>query len=186
MKLEFMRTSASELYSQRNAALVAAGIMALSNLVLVTAYIFKGERTILVPPQITRSFGFEGGEVSKEYLEEMGLFISTLLLDMSPASAHFKHKTILKYAVPESYGALKKKLLKDEEYYKELQLSTTFKPAEVTADPQHLTATIKGYLASYMGTDKIQSEEINLRLKFALRGAGLLLEEVKGGPSHDH
>ena len=186
MKLEFMRISASEFYSQRNAALVAAGIMALSNLVLVTAYIFKGERTILVPPQLTRSFWFEGGDVSREYLEEMGLFISTLLLDMSPSSAPFKHQAILKYALPESYGSLKKKLLKDEEYYKELQLSTTFKPAQVIADPQNMTVTIKGYLASYMGNDKIQNEEINLQLKFALRGAGLLLEEVKGGPSHDH
>lgn len=185
MKLEYMRASAAEFFSQRNLALVAAGIMAFSNLVLVTAYIFKGERTILVPPQLTRSFWFDGGDVSKEYLEEMGLFMSTLLLDMSPSSAQFKHQAILKYAVPESYGSLKNKLLKDEDYYNELQLSTTFRPAQVIADPQNLTASVKGTLTSYMGTDKIHNEEINLQLNFALRGVGLLLEEVKGGPSHE-
>src|SRR5437660_12446522 len=96
----------------------------------------KSERIILVPPHIKRTLWVEGGEVSKEYLEEMGAYLSKLLLDLSPTSFSYNHETLLKYAAPEAYGTLKKQLLKDGEQYTKLQLSTHFRPAQITANPQ--------------------------------------------------
>ena len=184
MKLEIFEKHAAKLLSQRNAALVTAGLVALSNVILVGAYVIKGERTILVPPQITKPMWVGGGEVSAEYLEEMALFFSTMLLDMSPASAHYKHEILLKYTTPENFGALKKQFVKDAEEYQSLQLSTTFKPIEVFANPETLEVSVKGDLSSYIASGKVSSDIKTLYLKFSLRGAGLLLEQVKGADPH--
>lgn len=185
MNLEIFEKHAAKLFSQRNAALVTAGLVALSNVILVGAYVMKGERTVLVPPQITREFWIEGGEVSKEYLEEMGLWMSTFLLEMNPTTASYKHKVLLKYVAPEVYGPLKAQFLKDEDHYKNLQLSTSFKPQEVNAAKDTMTVEVKGVLSSYMASGKVQDVPHVVTLKFSRRGAGLVLEELKGRVAND-
>ena len=153
-------------------------------MILTTALFLKNERTILVPPHITKTLWVEGGTVSKEYLEEMGLYISKLLLDLSPTGFSYNHETLLKYAAPEAYGALKKQLMEDGEHYTKLQLSTHFKPTEVKANPNKLHVEVKGTLSSYVAGKEIRSSLETLSLQFSLRGAGLLLEKVTGGLSH--
>lgn len=185
MKVAVLEQHVTKLWTERNSVLVVAVIMAFTNLILVGGYMFKGERTILVPPEITKPFWVGGGKVSREYLEEMALFFSMFLLDMSPETAEYKHKVLLKYVAPENYGSLKKKFLKDQEAYKTLQLATTFKPRQVKVYPDKLEAEVKGSLSSFVASDKVRTEEHTLHLKFALRGAGLLLDEVKGGISDD-
>ena len=185
MRINVLEQNVTRLLSQRNAALVVSGLMALSNVILVGAYVMKGERTVLVPPQITREFWIEGGEVSKEYLEEMGLWMSTFLLEMNPTTASYKHKVLLKYVSSEVYGALKAQFLKDEDHYKDLQLSTSFKPQDVNADKDAMIVEVQGVLSSYMASGKVQDVPHVVTLKFSRRGAGLVLEELKGRVAND-
>ena len=185
MKADFLRHNILKTISQRNAWIRISTLMAMSTILLSTALFFKNERTILVPPHITKTLWVEGGTVSKEYLEEMGLYISKLLLDLSPTSFSYNHETLLKYATPEAYGVLKKQLIEDGEHYTKLQLSTHFKPTEVKANPSKFFVEVKGNLTSYVAGKEIRSSLETLSLQFSLRGAGLLLEKVTGGLSHD-
>ncbi|MDI9635796.1 TraE/TraK family type IV conjugative transfer system protein [Geitlerinema splendidum] len=73
----------------------------------------------------------------------------------------------------------------DGEEYTKLQLSTHFKPTEVKAYPSKLKVEIKGNLTSYVAGKEISSSLETVSLQFTLRGAGLLLEKVTGGISHD-
>lgn len=184
MKAEFLRQNILKFISERDAWIGISALMAMSTVVLSTALFLKSERTILVPPHITKTLWVEGGAVSKEYLEEMGIYISKLLLDLSPSSFTYNHDTLLKYATPEAYGALKKKLMDDGEQYTKLQLSTHFKPTEVKANPNKLQVDVKGNLTSYVVGKEMGSSLESLSLQFSLRGAGLLLEKVIGGISH--
>lgn len=184
MKADFLRHNILKIISQRNAWIRISTLMAISTILLSTALFFKNERTILVPPHITKTLWVEGGTVSKEYLEEIGLYISKLLLDLSPTSFPYNHETLLKYATPEAYGVLKKQLIEDGEHYTKLQLSTHFKPSEVKANPNKLHVEVKGTLTSYVAGKEIHSSLETLSLQFSLRGAGLLLEKVTGGLSH--
>ena len=44
------------------------------------------ERTVLVPPEIRRSFWVSGDAVSREYLEEMAYWYAGMALNITPAS----------------------------------------------------------------------------------------------------
>ncbi|MBX9620692.1 MAG: type IV conjugative transfer system protein TraE [Alphaproteobacteria bacterium] len=185
MKADFLHHSILKLISQRNVWIGISALMAMSNILLSTGLFFKKERTILVPPHITKTLWVEGGSVSKEYLEEMGLYMAKLLLDLSPTSFPYNHETLLKYATPEAYGSLKKQLMDDGEEYTKLQLSTHFKPSEVSANPSKLHVEVKGTLTSYVAGKEISSLPEIVSIQFTLRGAGLLLEKVTGGISDE-
>lgn len=184
MNLKIRQHKLSELLAQRNTVLIVAFCMALSNIILVSAYVCKRARIILVPPQIKKTFWVEEGRVSKEYLEEMTLYISQLLLDNSPASFSYKREIILRYATPESYSELKKQLLKEEKTHQELQLSTHFKPLEIVASPETLEVKLKGYFTSFVAGQKVHDSQEQLTLQFTLRGGKLMLKSLKGGLPH--
>lgn len=181
MNTEFLHRDILKITSQCNAWKRISVLMGMSTLLLSTALFIKSERVILVPPHITKTLWVEGGAVSKEYLEEMGIYMAKLLLDLSPTSFAYNHETLLKYATPEAYGALKKQLMDDGEHYTQLQLSTHFKPSEVIANPQKLHVEVKGTLTSYVAGHEMSVLPETVSLQFSLRGAGLLLEKVTGG-----
>lgn len=178
MKFDFHQYNTTDLWSQRNRLFVLAGVLVFSNVLLGIGVLCKNEKTILVPPQITKTLWVQGGEVSQSYLEEMGLYMSKLLLDLSPTSFAYNHAVLLRYAIPEAYGSLKKQLTKDGEQYTKLQLSTHFKPTEITANPQTLEVEVKGQLLSYVSGKQVRDSQETLFLKFTMRGGGLLLESV--------
>lgn len=185
MNLSFLGQDIIRLLSDRNWLLFFASTFALSNILLGVLVFGKREQVILVPPNITKPLKVQGGDVSKEYLEEIGIYMSKLLLDLSPSSFPYNHETLLKYAAPEAYGPLKKRLLKDGHQYQKLQLSTHFNPSQVTAFPDSLKIEVKGTLTSYVAGKQIDSTQETLWLNFTHRGGGLLLKNVKGGYHHE-
>ena len=180
MKFSFQKQTVSTLLSERNAWRGVTLVLSVSLVFLGISVIFKREKTILVPCPLTKSFWIQGDDVSKEYLEEMGVYMSKLLLDLSPGNVVHNHKALLRYASPEAYGRLKKQFLKEEEDYSSLQLSTHFKPTSVTANPQTLEVEIKGILTSYVASKEIKSSQETISLKFTSQGTGLLLERAGG------
>lgn len=184
MKTDFLRENIIELISQRKSLIALVGFLSLSNVMLATFVLGKKEKVILLPPQLENPFWVKGKEVSEEYLEDMGHFMAMLLLDISPASFPFKHKALLRYAVPEAYGPLKTQLLKDGEQYTSLQLSTHFKPTQIITNPQTLEAQVTGSLASFVGDKKVQETTETLTFKLTNRSGAFLLESVSGGNPH--
>ena len=59
------------------------------------------ERTIVVPPNISKTFWVTGTKASADYLEQMGSFIAWLILDVSPASIDWKRDMLLTYVSPD-------------------------------------------------------------------------------------
>lgn len=180
MKFSFHKQTVNKLLSQRNAWKTIAMTLSVGIGLLSVAVVFKHEKTILVPAQISKSFWVQGDEVSKEYLEEMGVYMAKLLLDLSPGNVVHNHKALLRYASPEAYGSLKKQFLKEEEDYASLQLSTHFKPTSVAANPQTLEVEVKGILTSYVASQMIKTSSETVFLKFTSQGSGLLLERATG------
>ena len=185
MNLDIFKDNVARLWAQRNTVLILSVFLALSNVILSLAYVIKAERVVLVPPHIHKTFWVEEGRVSKEYLEEMALFMSQLLLDNSPSSYAYKRDILLRYTTPESYSSLKKQLFKEEKTYQELQLSTHFKPLEISASPETLDVKLTGNFVSFVAGQKVDEYQDLLLLHFVLRGGKLMLESFKGGLSHE-
>ena len=200
MNLGFQTKNVNQLSSQLNAWIRIAVLMGVSTLILSVCVFYKTEKVILVPPHITKSFWIRGDEVSKSYLEEMGVYMTKLLLDLSPSNLDHNHRVLLRYATPEAHGKLEKQFFEEAQEYKGLQLTTHFKPVSVTANPQKLEVEVKGTLTSFVASKEVKSTQEILCLKFTHRGNGLLLEKaarvapanisqestINNGESHDH
>jgi len=178
MKLSFQKKNVQTLLSERNVWMRIASLTALSTLMLSVAVFYKTQKVILVPPHITKSFWVQGKEVSREYLEEMGVYMAKLLRDLSSGNLDHNHGVLLRYATPEAYGTLAKQFLKEAQEYKSLHLTTHFKPSSVTANPERLEVEVKGVLTSYVASKEIRTSQETILLKFTDRGSGLLLEKA--------
>lgn len=185
MNISFLQQKVPKLLYQRDGLFTLVGFLILSNVFLSYALISKREKLTIVPRQIERPVEFQGENVSASYLELIGRDISMLLLDNSPSSFSYKHKALLDYVAPESYGVVKEKLIKDGEHYTSLQLSTNFKPSEIIANPDTMEVEVKGTLTSYIGEKIVRSSLETLTLKFTLRSGILLLESVSGGDTDE-
>jgi conjugal transfer pilus assembly protein TraE len=179
MKLSIHKEAMPKLLSERNIWMKAMIILSIANAILAISLAQRHEKTILVPTSLHKSFWVQGDDVSKEYLEEMGVYIAKLLLDLSPSSVVHNHTTLLRYATPEAYGTLKAQFVKEEAEYSALQLSTHFKPTSVLANPKTYSVEIKGALTRYVAGKDIKTSSETILLKFATRGTGLLLESAK-------
>ena len=66
------------------------------------------DRVTFLPPQIERGFWVEADRVSRDYLDQMALFVLQLTYNVTPSSVDFQNAALLKYAAPEAHGALEK------------------------------------------------------------------------------
>ena len=164
------------LIHQRNIFVGISAVLLGANVLLAFKNFSYQERIIIVPPELHQSFWVEGNRVSNHYLEEMTLFFAHLLLDTSEASAPFNREVVLRYANPDSYGALKMQLLEDEQRYKKEQLSTSFKPSVVQVDNKKMTADITGDLLSFVGSKKISQHRETYRFHFRHNQGRLLID----------
>jgi conjugal transfer pilus assembly protein TraE len=185
MNFDFFKENILELRVQRNLLGLLAALLLVNNLILSGSVFYRREQVVLVPPRITKQLWVQGNQVSKEYLTEMGAYISKLFLDLSPATISYNHGTLLTYATPEAYGQLKKQFLKEADEYTKLQLSTHFKPIEILSNPESLEVTIKGSMSSYVAGKHIKDSQEVVVIRFTHRDAGLLLEKVTGGLASD-
>ncbi len=185
MNVGFLQQNIIKLLSQRNNLTLLVGGLLVSNVLLSSAILWKSEETILVPLQIEGQLRIQKGKASPEYLEHMGRDFARLLLDVSPGSFSYNHKTILKYVAPESYGSIQKQLITDGEQITALQLSTHFKPIEITAYPETMEVEVKGTLSSFISGKHLRDSQETILLQFTERGSGLLLESVTGGIPHE-
>jgi conjugal transfer pilus assembly protein TraE len=113
-------------------------------LALVLIGAINSTRVIIVPPEIEKSFWVESDNVSKEYLEQMGIYISQLELNVTPSSQGYQSKQLLKYVHPSITGAMETKFLAEGEQLKKDNASTWFRPSMVRVDAKRKQVAITG------------------------------------------
>jgi conjugal transfer pilus assembly protein TraE len=125
--------------------------------VLLALHIFlhqDRDRVTFLPPQIEKGFWIEADQVSRDYLDQMALFVLQLAFNVTPASVDFQNAALLKYAAPEAHGALEKAGRLSAERIKRDQISTLFSPRSVLHDRANgLRVAIQGELTTFV-TDK--------------------------------
>ena len=131
-------------------------VLALTSL-LLALHVFlhqDRERVTFLPPQIERGFWVEADRVSRDYLDQMALFVLQLAYNVTPSSVDFQNAALLKYAAPEAHGALEKAGRLAAERVKRDQVTTLFSPRSVLHDQADaLRVAVAGELTTYV-TDK--------------------------------
>lgn len=116
-------------------------------------------REILLPPDISRPMWVSNsGQVSAEYLEDMGLFIIQLVMNTTPVSVDYQSKMLKKYVCAEGYGSIDSLIRSNTEKLKRDSATTVFSPRTVLSDPALGRVTMTGNISVLIG-DKRMSEE---------------------------
>ena len=178
MKFTIHQKRLTYLNVQRN-FLVALSAILLTIVVLQTLLLFfKKERTIISPPELKQSYWVEGERFSNSYLEEMALFFTHLLLDVTEANVLPQGEILLRYVTPEAYGDFKSKLLNDEKRLKKQQLSLQFTPQSIEF-VNSLIIDVNGFLANYIGAKKVSQVPETYRVGFFQKKGRLFLESFQ-------
>ena len=178
MKRSYLETVTQELRFQRNLFLVLCFMLTAISLSLSLFLFQKSERVVVVPPVVEKEFWVDGKNVSAAYLEQYGYFLAQLLLGKSSYSAPNQRGVLLRHVAPEFSGALRKKLLEEEELLKQQNASYTFYPISVQANPKTKEVHIEGERVFYVSGKQISSEREVYVLSFTFTGGKLFLTGV--------
>jgi conjugal transfer pilus assembly protein TraE len=108
------------------------------------------ERTVMVPTSLHNKVWVSGKDVDPAYLTELADDFSHLLLDISPGNTAYKRAQVLKWAAPDYYGELEKKLKLEEERLRRDNASSMFWLSQVRPYPDRFSVAIYGQLATYV------------------------------------
>lgn len=176
MKFLLYQGRLSHIQVQRNFLVGLCVLLSLIMLLQTWLLCFKQERVIISPPELTQSYWVEGNRFSNSYVEEMALFFAHLLLDVTESSLIPQGEVLLRYVIPDSYGAFKSKLLQDHKRLKQQQLSLHFSP-QSSKFVKPLTLDLSGILTSYVAAQKVGQVKETYRIKLIPKKGRLFLAE---------
>lgn len=153
----------------------------LSNLLLAAGFftIDRTHRETLVPPTISKTFWVEDDQVSDSYMEQMGLFILRNALDVTPVSAEYQARMILKYAAPASYGELERDLVANAKRMAREGVSTFFSVTGVTPDGQKRQVVFHGVLRTMLGDKTVSDVPKQYAIKFGQSNGKVFVKEMR-------
>lgn len=166
MKFTYFQQRFGRLHGQRNALLALVVVLLTVNVLQTVLLCVKREKTIIVPPELRQEFWVAGNRFAPSYLEEMGLFFTHLLLDVSPCNIMAQGEIVLRYVDSAFYGDFRRKLLEDEGRLKKDNLSLVFTPVHCEVFPGAMALEITGDLSSYMASKKVATHRERYRLEF--------------------
>lgn len=162
-------------------------VIAVLSLTLLVAFVgvvalIGTERTIIVPPNIGKSFWVTGKKASADYLEQMGSFIAWLILDVSPNSIDWKKDMLLTYVNPDLHGAMKSMQDLEAERLRRLNAATYFLPQQVVVDEPTQTVVVRGRLRTQINGQETTTNEKAYSVQFDYSGGRLHLAGFKEIP----
>src|SRR5687767_8218465 len=118
MQFSLSKKRLGHLHVQRNLLASLSAVLLLIAFLQTLLLFFKKERTIITPPELSQSYWVQGNRFSPSYLEEMALYFTHLLLDVTESNVLLQGEVLLRYVSSEAYGRFKAKLLEDEKRLK--------------------------------------------------------------------
>ena len=182
MKRILQKARITHLTEKRNSYLIIAiGSIAVN--ILFGIYIntiSSNEKIYLVPPVIDKPFWISAKEVSPEYLIGMNLFLSDLLLNVTPSNAAMKHQLFLRYVDSRCYDKFKTELISQEDRLKKEHMTISFQLTDVQVDASKFIAKLLGMCSTQLVN---LSYRLNITYEMIYYHLGLLqvksFEEVK-------
>lgn len=184
MEFDQQQNAIKELRARNRNMGFVISILSLCLLVSVVSVlsVLGTERTIVVPPNINKTFWVTGAKASADYLEQMGSFIAWLILDVSPASIDWKRDMLLTYVSPDKFGALKSQQDLEAERLKQLNASTFFLPQQVVVDEPSQGVVVRGRLRTQVNGQDTTTQSKAYLAQFQYAGGRVHLETFKEIP----
>ncbi|HSX38487.1 MAG TPA: type IV conjugative transfer system protein TraE [Chlamydiales bacterium] len=183
MDSTILQKNINKISRQRNSFILFSIILSVSVLFLSLLLFTKRERIVVIPTN-GASFWIEEGKVSSGYIEKMGLFLSDLLLNRSPADVEKRNSIILQHVHPSSYHDIRKLLLLEQASILKSDQSFYFHIHKNFSDVNQSDFVIEGECFAVVGkegkeTSIIQKNKKKYTLRFSCENGRLWLVSVK-------
>ena len=169
----------------RDGRAVLAGLLALSllaNLGLSVGLASVERMAVLIPAVAGPSWEVGGSRAGLRYLEDMGRTAAVTLLTLTPENAEHVREAAARLSHASARGAIGAWVAAEAVRMERRDLATAFYPERIEADPDGLTVTVAGKLATWIGREPVSRERRRYRLAFRVDGGriGLLRFEEMG------
>ena len=134
----------------------ALAIVVIAQMIFIGIIIGK-QKTIVLPPRVSRSFWVAGGKVSQGYLIQMGDYLSQTVLNFTPKDYEEQLGNFMVYVLPARYKAINTALESQIKSVTTLGVSSVFYPTKTTIKGN--TITIIGVNHSFKGKKMTGSQE---------------------------
>ncbi|OJY94429.1 MAG: hypothetical protein BGP25_05410 [Lysobacterales bacterium 63-13] len=147
-------------YAANNRALrtLVLGLITV-NVVLVFMLAFRSEIITINPPDPKGIVTYERTRASEDALTSWGLYIATLLGNVSPKNAQFVSNSVGQILAPEIYQDVMRTVAEQAKAIEMDQLTLRFEPAEVKFDPNRNAVYVVGWLSTqdaHGSTNRVQ------------------------------
>lgn len=122
-------------------------------------------KTAFVPPEITRPFWISSEDASPEYFEQMGQFINSLPLNVTPETIGQACKQYLTYVLPRDRDAYKKKCDLTAARVKRDGASQSFSIGTIKTDAKNRRVAFTGVLTTVI-SDKVYRNNETYAMQF--------------------
>lgn len=127
------------------------------------------DRTVFVPPEITRPFWISGEEASAEYFEQLGQFVGSLPLNVTPETIGAICRQYLNYVLPNDRDKFQKRCSVEQARVKRDNISQLFSVREVQSDAKTKRVALMGTLSTFIGEKRVSLENTAYLIEFAHR-----------------
>ncbi len=170
MEKEGLLAQANQILKQRNLALAIGGVLLVANLFLAAEVLFFGKEVVLVPNSLDKDSSIANGKMSPAYLEAITRDVVNLMLNVTPASAEYSSKAVIKITHPAFYGQLKKDLNERNKDVIGRRISTFFSPQSMVVNETFTGAIITGKLSTYLGKEEVLTEDKIYSITYGFEG----------------
>lgn len=145
------------------------------NLLLALTIIIlpKGVRHELIPPSVSQPFEVGGRRFDKSHIEQMGLYVAQLMLNVTPKSVRFQGEQLARLVSPERYAEMLNQVQINAAMIERINVSTVFIPVSYHYDPKHPNRIgVAGSLQSIYADKSIQAEQKSYLVEFGRSASG--------------
>ena len=179
MEIKTFSHMQSSLRAQRNFAVLMCLFLLTSNLTL-SIWLFNSEKqVILVPPNLEREVALSEEKLNRGYLEEMGTFFLSKMLDLSSHNIDSQSAVVLRHTAPSFYNQMKEFFQNEKQKYAEYNLTTYFIANSVEVIPEELTVVASGTLLSQFASSGKSEEPVTYHLTFDYIGGILTISNFE-------
>lgn len=161
--------------------LVLALLLALWN----ALNMFGRDRTIVTPPTIEKSFWVTASTAAPAYVEQMTLWIASLILDVTPENIDYKATLLLQYAHPDAHGKLKERQVLESQRLKRDNAVTYFVLQTIRSHPEKMAALVSGRLHTLINGNHVADQDKNYLVRFRMDGGRAHLVAFQEAPHAD-
>ncbi|MCK9473669.1 TraE/TraK family type IV conjugative transfer system protein [Sulfurimonas sp.] len=163
-KNEYDRLVAKEL-ANKIVSIILASALSISSFTIYKLY--EEQKIIILPASVQKEFWATSKDVSESYLEQMGQYISTALLNVSPNSVETQFKFVLDLAAPHFYQNLKLDLENQKRYLVENGITSAFWAKSFKFEKDHIT--VQGMKHNIIGDKVVEKRGITLKIYFEVQ-----------------